>query len=258
MTRISRIQTNGRLDYPVTVRTCHHDEVVGGYREDGSPIRKIRVIRGLDAIPTSVSIEGVPASAWPGGCETRGPKPKKPVESSHRLSFASMPGEDRESQQAQLALSPKSGPRPVLRPPGFALPGPLRRPADPNSPGRIANPSYNRSVMGNFPSAGRLTRSTLVGLTGSWKALFHVQQDHRAERDAFGSHGRRIRRWTGIALPAGHDAQARKSDSSLTWQSASGSRFLLPQCAEGLQWASAASAATGADWTVSILRTASA
>jgi len=77
MTRISRIQTNGRLDYPVTVRTCHHDDVVERYREDGSPIRKIRAIRGLDAIPASLSTEGVAASAWPGGCEPRGPKPKK-------------------------------------------------------------------------------------------------------------------------------------------------------------------------------------
>jgi len=64
---------------------------------------------------------------------------KKPVESSHWLSFAAMPGEDRESTQAQLALSPNSAPRPVLRPLGFALPEPLLRPADPNSPGRIAN-----------------------------------------------------------------------------------------------------------------------
>jgi len=42
-----------------------------------------------------------------------------------------------------------------LRPLGFALPEPLWRPADPNSPGRIANSSYNRSVMGEYPSAGR-------------------------------------------------------------------------------------------------------
>jgi len=40
----------------------------------------------------------------------------------------------------KVALSPNSGPRPVLRPPGFALPEPLRRPADPNSPRWIANP----------------------------------------------------------------------------------------------------------------------
>jgi len=38
----------------------------------------------------------------------------------------------------------------VLRPLGFALPEPLRRPADPNSPGRIANPYDNRSVIGKF------------------------------------------------------------------------------------------------------------
>ncbi|MGO9924065.1 MAG: hypothetical protein ACLQIB_56380, partial [Isosphaeraceae bacterium] len=49
--------------------------------------------------------------------------------------------------------------RPVLRHEGFALPEPLRQPADPNSPGRIAIPSYNRSIMGLFPSAGRPTAS---------------------------------------------------------------------------------------------------
>jgi len=104
--------------------------------------------------PTSLDIEGAPASHWPAAQNRGGQNGKKHAESSHWLSFAAMPGEDRESRQAQLALSPNSGPRPVLRPLGFALPEPLRRPADPNSPGRIANPSYNRSVMGKFPSAG--------------------------------------------------------------------------------------------------------
>src|SRR5271157_3468230 len=67
---------------------------------------------------------------------------KKPADSSHWLSLTTMPGEDRESKQARLALSPNPCPRPVLRPEGFALPGPLRRPADPDSPGRIANSFY--------------------------------------------------------------------------------------------------------------------
>jgi len=91
----------------------------------------------------------------PGLRTVGGQNRKKPVESSHWLSLAAIPGEDRESTQAQLALSPNSGPRPVLRPPGFALPGPLKRPADPDSPGRFANSSHNRPVMGKFPSAGR-------------------------------------------------------------------------------------------------------
>jgi len=102
-----------------------------------------------------LAIEGGPAGRWPGAQNRGGENEKKPAESSHWLSFAAMPGEDRESTHAQLALSPNPGPRPVLRPPGFAQPKPLLRPADPNSPGRIANPSSNRSVIGKFPSAGR-------------------------------------------------------------------------------------------------------
>jgi len=81
-----------------------------------------------------------PSSRWP-GLKNKGDGGENPPESSHWLSFSAVPGEDRESTQAQLALSPNSGPRPVLRPLGFALPKPLRRPADPNSRGRIANPS---------------------------------------------------------------------------------------------------------------------
>jgi len=92
----------------------------------------------------------------PGLRTVGGQNGKKPVESYHWLPFTTIPGEDRESEQAQLARSPNSGPRPVLRPPGFALPEPFRRPTDPDSPGRIANPSCNRSVMGKVPSAVRL------------------------------------------------------------------------------------------------------
>jgi len=137
----------------VTVKTCNRRG--RGAVPSGSPIRKIRAIRGLHAIPTSVPIEGGLASHWPGAQNRGGQNGKKPPESSHWLSFAAMPGEDRESTQAQLTLSPNPGPRLVLRPEGFARAEPLRRPADPNSPGRIANPCDNRSVMGKFPSAGR-------------------------------------------------------------------------------------------------------
>ena len=108
-------------------------------------------------------------------------QPREPLEQEQRLftwgfcrkrlhwfPFTTMPGEDRESKQAQLALSPNPCPRPVLRPEGFALPGPLRRPADPNSPGRIANPSSDRSATGMFPSAdrleGRLEGESFTGL----------------------------------------------------------------------------------------------
>jgi len=94
---------------------------------------------------------------WPRAEYLGGQNGKKPADSSHWLSLPTMPGEDRKSKQAQLALSPNPCPRPVLRPEGFALPGPLRRPADPDSPGRIANPYYNRSAMGMFPSAARLS-----------------------------------------------------------------------------------------------------
>ncbi len=74
----------------------------------------------------------------------------------HWLSLTTIPGEDRESEQAQHARSPNPCPPLVLRPEGFALPGPLRRAADPNSPRRIANPDDNRSAMGMFPSADPL------------------------------------------------------------------------------------------------------
>ncbi len=65
---------------------------------------------------------------------------EKPVDSSHWLSLTTMAGEHREREKAQVALSPNSGPRQVLRPLSFALPGPLSRPADPISLRRIANP----------------------------------------------------------------------------------------------------------------------
>ncbi len=45
------------------VRTCHHDEVWGAAPEDGSLIRKIRDGRGLDAIHTSLPLEGAPAGS---------------------------------------------------------------------------------------------------------------------------------------------------------------------------------------------------
>ncbi len=82
-----------------------------------------------------------------------GPKQKKAADSSHWLSPTATPGEDRESKETELAISPNPSPQRVLRPEGWALPGPLGRPADPDSPGRIANPSCNRSAAGMFPSA---------------------------------------------------------------------------------------------------------
>jgi hypothetical protein len=127
------------------------------YPEDGSHIRKIRDSRGLDAVPTSLPLERVPAGSLARGSLPWGPKRNKPADSSHWLSLTAMPGEDRENKRAQLALPPKSGPWAVLRPEGCALPGPLRRPADPDSPRRIADPAYNRSAMGMFPSAARLS-----------------------------------------------------------------------------------------------------
>ncbi len=123
------------------VRTCHYDEVGGAAPEDGSLIRKIRASRGLDPIPTSLPLKGAPAGSLARGSCPGGPKRKKASDSSHWLSPTPTPGEDRESQQTQLAISPNPCPRPVLRPEGCALPGPLGRPADPNSPGRIANSS---------------------------------------------------------------------------------------------------------------------
>jgi len=116
----------------------------------------------------------------PGLRTVGGQNGKKPVEYSHWLPFTTIPGEDRESEQAQLALSPNSGPRLVLRPLGFALPEPLGRPADPNSPGRIANPSYNRSVMGRFPSAGRLNTAAIPAVARvsprSWARLKQIDR----------------------------------------------------------------------------------
>ena len=46
--------------------TCQHLPSRRGRRrcpEDGSPIRKIRASRGLDAIPASLPLEGVPAGS---------------------------------------------------------------------------------------------------------------------------------------------------------------------------------------------------
>ncbi len=106
--------------------------------------------------PTALPIEGGPVSRWPGAQNRGGQNGEKPADSSHWLSLTAIPGEDRQSKQAQLALSPNPCPRPVLRPARFALPGPLRRPADRNSPGRIANPSSNRLATGMFPSADLL------------------------------------------------------------------------------------------------------
>ncbi len=59
------------------VRTCRHDEVGGAAQEDGSPIRKIRAGRGLDAIPTSLPLEGAPAVPWPWALDRGGQNKKK-------------------------------------------------------------------------------------------------------------------------------------------------------------------------------------
>ncbi len=129
------------IDGSLPVRTCQHDEVRRAASQDGFLIRKIRASRGLDPIPTSLPLKGAPAGSLARGSCPGGPKRKKASDSSHWLSPTPTPGEDRESQQTQLAISPNPCPRPVLRPEGCALPGPLGRPADPNSPGRIANSS---------------------------------------------------------------------------------------------------------------------
>jgi len=82
----------------------------GHCSEDGSPIRKIRASRGLGAIPTSLPLEDAPAGSLArafcrGGQNEK--KPRNPLTGSHLLPCPE-----------KLALSPNSGPRPVLRPPG--------------------------------------------------------------------------------------------------------------------------------------------
>ncbi len=68
----------------MTVRTWHHGEVAG-YTGRRLSIRKIRVIRGLDPVPTSLPVEGVSASPEP-GAENRGRA--KPKNTSGLLSLA--------------------------------------------------------------------------------------------------------------------------------------------------------------------------
>ncbi len=60
----------------MTVRTCNR-RGRGRCPEDGSPVRKIGATRGLDAIPTSLALEGVPAISLARGFLPRGPKRKK-------------------------------------------------------------------------------------------------------------------------------------------------------------------------------------
>ncbi len=67
---------------------------------------------------------------------------------------ATEPGEDRESKQPQVALPPNSGPRPELRPEGFALPGLLRRPADPNT-GMVQKEVTPQGWLGSTPEGRR-------------------------------------------------------------------------------------------------------
>ncbi len=104
-------------------------------------IRKIRADRGLDAIPTSLPLEGVPASSLAPGSEPRGPRRKK-TSGIVPLALIYYHARRRSREYASLArpsTSANSGPRPVcwvFR--ALPCPGPLRRPADQNSPGTIA------------------------------------------------------------------------------------------------------------------------
>jgi len=104
--------------------------------EDGSPIRKIRASRGLGAIPTSLPLEGSPARSLARGLLSWGPKQKKPPDSSHWLSFSTMPEEDRNRKQAQLGL-------------GFAASAASKR---------------SRRILGR----ARPMRNSTVGPTPSW------------------------------------------------------------------------------------------
>jgi len=104
MNNTNPTNSDARLEYPVTVRTCHR-RGLGLYPQDASPIRKIRVVRGLDAIPHFLGDRrraGQPL-AW--GLEPWGPKRKKLAEYSHWLSFATTPGEARPFTELSPAAS---------------------------------------------------------------------------------------------------------------------------------------------------------
>ena len=131
--------------------------------EGGSHSRKINGSSLFNAITTpSLPIEGGLASPWPGVAHPWEPKPKK---TSGLLSLALICYHARRRSRdyaSRARLFTQLRPAAGVASSGFALPGPLRRPADPNSPGWIANPSSNRSVMGMFRSAGNLINGFLV------------------------------------------------------------------------------------------------